>query len=176
MEHILRISSQRAAGWTVKQASRRRDFSKFSCHTGSCLAYTWRPDLLLRMFCYHYILHNCSMDSELNDKEGACKKFCSRSCGIEFMSIQAKEPNREDPINSVQFKCYLELGDMLAISRVVCLFNLTLYASPLQQNMSKMRIPSEVLNLNITLRCWIIVEEVSKDLVLKLFPRVGHSS
>ena len=93
------------------------------------------------------------MDSELNDKEGACNNFCSRSCGIEFMSIQAKEPKREDPINSVQFKCYLELGDMLAISRVVCLFNLTLYASPLQQNMSKMRIPSEVLNLNIALRC-----------------------
>ena len=89
VEQILRINSQRAAGWTVKQASRRRDFSKFSCHTGSCLAYTWRPDLLLFMFCHHF--HNCSMDSELNEKKGACKKFCSRSCGIEFMSIQAKK-------------------------------------------------------------------------------------
>ena len=81
------------------------------------------------------------------------KRVHVKSSVLEFTSIPAKEPKREDPINSVQFKCYLELGDMLAISRVVCLFNLTLYASPLQQNMSKMRIPSGVPNLNITLRC-----------------------
>ena len=91
------------------------------------------------------------------------------------MSIQAKEPKRENSINSVQFKCYLELGDMLAISRVVCLFNLTLYASPLYQNTEKNESSSGRAELDYYIK---VLNSCGGFLWLgsHTIPRVGHSA